>query len=228
MIEVYCDESRPEVIFGDKSKDRYMVIGGVWIPYSYRNDVKDKFKCLKSEYGVNGEVKWNNVSPSKLDFYLQIIDLFFQNPVQFRCIVVDSKRVDIHNYHDDDNELGFYKFYYQMLIHWLNEREDYWIYLDYKKNKLPNRLHTLKNILNNSTFSVVKSVQAIDSKQSVLIQMADLLIGAVGYKYHNLTGSEAKLKLIERIEENLGHKIGGTTKGTKKFNVFKIALRGRV
>ncbi len=36
MIEVYCDESRPETIFGDESVDQYMVIGGIWFPSSER------------------------------------------------------------------------------------------------------------------------------------------------------------------------------------------------
>lgn len=228
MIEVYCDESRPEVILGSNSKDRYMVIGGIWVPYLYRQDIKDSINALKHKHQLYGEIKWNNVAPSKLEFYLELIDLFFDQPVRFRCIVVDGNDVDLPRYHDSDGELGFYKFYYQMLKHWIVSRENYWIYLDYKKNKQPDRLQGLKTNLNEYTLGSIKDVQAIQSDESVLIQLADVMIGAVGYRFHDLTSSKAKLQLIDRIEGRLEHPIAQTARNVTKFNVFNIDLnRGR-
>ncbi|WP_049626348.1 DUF3800 domain-containing protein [Geobacillus stearothermophilus] len=94
-----------------------------------------------------------------------------------------------------------------------------------KKNKQSDRLHTLEKVLNNATFSYIKDVQAIESKQSLLIQLADVLIGAVGYKFNGYNSSDAKLKLIERIEEHIGHTIQKTFKSARKFNVFEIDLK---
>jgi len=227
MIEVYCDESRPEVIFGENSKDRYMVLGGLWVPYDLREDLKNSIKDIKRKHNVYGEFKWNTVSPSKINFYKDLIDIFFSSSVRFRCIVVDSIFVNVPKYHNSDSELGFYKFYYQLLVHWLNPRETYWIYLDHKKNKMSDRLHTLEDVLLNSVNVKIGDVQAIDSKQSILIQFADVLIGAVGYKYHRLDSSEAKLSVIKYIEEKLGSEIYATPKSERKFNVFKINLRGQ-
>lgn len=226
MIEVYCDESRPEVIYGEKSKDRYMILGGIWVPYDIREDIKNSIKQLKDKHNVYGEYKWNTVSPSKVDFFLELIDVFFLHPIRFRCIVVDGTTVNLSKYHDSDSELGFYKFYYQLLVHWLNSKETYWIYLDHKKNKLPDRLHTLERVLERSANANIGDVQAIESKQSLLIQLADVLIGAVGYKYHQLQSSNAKLSVVEYIEKKLGHEIYATPKSERKFNVFKINLRG--
>ncbi|MFV8261678.1 DUF3800 domain-containing protein [Aerococcus viridans] len=226
MIEVYCDESRPETLYGENSKDKYMVIGGIWIPASERNKVKNKINYLKKIYGINNEVKWKNVSPSKEDFYLDLIDYFFSNRnIRFRCIVVDSSKVNMEIYHNSDSELGFYKFYYQVLNKWCEGNESYWIYLDYKSNKMGNRLHVLKDILNNATFSDIKEVQAINSSESVFIQMADILIGAVGYIFNGYSESNAKLNVIRRIEKYIDQPLQATTSTERKFNIFKIELR---
>lgn len=226
MIEVYCDESRPEALYGERVPGQYMVIGGLWVPYDVREEIKTKIKELKSKHNVLGEFKWNKVSPSRADFYLELVDLFFNNSIRFRCIVVEGNRVDISKFHESDSELGFYKFYYQLLYHWISVREIYWIYLDYKKNKLPDRLHTLKRVLQNATSSNIKDVQAINSKESLLIQLADVFIGAVGYQLHGYSSSDAKSAVVKRIQHHLGCTISATPKGERKFNVFQIALRG--
>lgn len=223
LFEIYCDESRPDSL-SRQNKDKYMVIGGIWIDRDKRNSLKRKIKKLQKKHNVYGELKWRNVSPSKLDFYLELVDLFFTEPVRFRGIVVDTNKVRIDLYHDNDHELGFYKFYFQLLLHWLEQTEHYWIYLDHKKNKNVDRLHTLCKVLNNASFSFVESVQAIESKHSLLVQLADVLIGAVGYKYHNYCTSEAKLKIVEKIESYLGHPIKKTYKTEFKFNIFEIEL----
>ena len=227
VLEVYCDESRPEVMYGEKDKDKFMIIGGIWVPNYLREEVKSGIKFLKKQFDLNGEFKWNKVSPSKINFYVALIDLFFNFPVRFRCIVVDGSNVDIDTYHESDSELGFYKFYYQLLYHWIDPKEKYWIYLDYKKNKLPNRLHDLERVLKNKTSAEIFDVQAIESKQSVFIQLTDVLIGAVGYRMNEHNQSLAKLKIVNRIEHHLNHPIEPTPKGEWKFNVFKIDLRGR-
>lgn len=229
MFEIYCDESRPEVIFGSKEKlneyNQFMLIGGIWLDAKDRNDIKEKIKSLKIKHNAFGEIKWKNVSPSKLDFYLELIDLFFYSDLRFRCILINGKHFDSTIYHNSDDELGFYKFYYQLIYHWLEPLENYAIFLDHKKNRLPDRLHVLNDVLNNSSFSFVNRVQAIPSKESVLIQLADLLMGAVGYKFHNHHNSSAKLEVIKRIETHLGHPIRKTYKNESKFNIFQVRLK---
>ncbi|MER3125623.1 DUF3800 domain-containing protein [Bacillus pumilus] len=223
MIEIYCDESRPDAL-SRQNKDQYMIIGGVLIDKEKRNNFKRKVKRLQSEHEVFGEIKWRNVSPSKINFYLELVDLFFSESIRFKCIVVDTNKVKVDVYHNNDNELGFYKFYYQLLVTWFEQTQHYWIYLDHKKNKEVDRLQILNSVLNNASFSYIEKVQAIESRHSLMVQLADVLIGAVGYKYHNYNTSSAKLEVIERIEQHLEHPIRKTFKSAHKFNVFEIRL----
>lgn len=106
----------------------------IWSYKSIRAELKDKIKELMKKHNVYDEIKWKNVSNSKYYFYEELIDLFFSynNEVRFRCIVVDAEKVDMEVYNNNDDELGFYKFYYQLIYHWLNTNNTYSIYTDCK------------------------------------------------------------------------------------------------
>lgn len=231
-IEVYCDESRLDLLTTKKkTTDRYMVIGSIWIPKDYRGSFKNKIKQIRAKYGVlYGEMKWHTIAPSKLDFYKEIITLFFEegNKVEFRCIVVDIEQVDLETYHESDPELGFYKFYYQLLYHWIKSEINnrYFIYTDIKTTRMRNRLSDLHDVLKNACPGAdIVSVQAIPSKESVFIQLADLLIGAVGYSCHSYFLSQAKSDIVELITDEIKRKpCEGTYRDERKFNVFKIHL----
>lgn len=228
MIEIHCDESRPELFNSDpyKVNDNYFLLGGIWVPKELKDRTKIEIKKLRETYNVNGEIKWKNVSPSKLEFYLSLINYFFNTPeLRFRVIVVEYSKVNLKKYHNSDAELGFYKFYYQLIHHWIEPNQCYSIFLDYKKNKRHDRLQELHRVLSNANcLSDITNVQGIRSQDSVFIQMADVMMGATGYKYHNLQGSYAKLAVIERIEYFLGKPIARTNATEKKFNVFQINL----
>lgn len=225
MFHVYCDESRPEAIGSDNLVDKYAVIGGIWVEKKDVRKVKKEVSRLRDFYNVYGEMKWNKVTPSKIDFYKDIINMFFElDTIRFRCIVVDGTKVNLSKFHKSDKELGFYKFYYQLLYHWLNKNDYYSIFVDYTKNKEHNRLSELKSVLNNASLAIVKNLQAVESKQTTLIQIADLLIGAIGYKYNTYNTSEAKNSIIELLEKNIGHGVKPTLRTQNKFNVFEIRL----
>ncbi|WP_456479724.1 DUF3800 domain-containing protein [Nautilia sp.] len=227
-IEVYCDENLPDLFTSQKAKDKYMFIGGIWIDAKLRDEIKAKVKELRKKYNCFGEIKWVNVTPSKEDFYKEIVKLFFtynENQVRFRTIMIEAKKV-IWSYHQEDKELGFYKFYYQMLNKWISDYNEYKIFVDVKKNRDLTRLKILKEVLTNSSKnSYIERVQALPSKEVVLIQLADLLIGAVSAKLNNKNlKNKAKVNLISYIENF--KKIEPTYKAENKFNIFKIRLEG--
>jgi len=133
------------------------------------------------------------------------------------------------NFHKNDRELGFYKFYYQLLQHWIFEFNSYNIFCDVKSNRDPQRLHELKRVLNNSNLSSgISTVQSLPSKQVVLIQLSDLLLGAASSRLNGTINSgSAKEKIVRRIETNLGvARLSPTYRAAKKFNIFEIRLEG--
>lgn len=232
-IDVYCDECRQDLIINKQvisSTNRYIVLGGIWIEKEIREEFKNQIKELKNKYKVFGEIKWKNVSSSKLEFYKEIIETFFRydsNQLSFRALVIDAQRLDIEKYHNNSAELGFYKFYYQLLKNWLHENNTYNIFLDYRKDKSKSRAYDLKTILNKEHSNEnIENIQFLNSKESLLLQIEDVIMGAVGYKYNyeDKGQSIAKSEIIDIIEKY--HSFNKTNKDEPKFNIFKIKLGG--
>ena len=227
-FEIYCDESSIEAVY-TKAAQAFAAIGGIWMPADFRDQFKEDVKAINESFKIRGEFKWNKVSPSYFDYYLSLLDYFFQNDnLRYRCILLESEKIDNYKFHRGDSELGFYKFYYQLLHHWILDFNDYNIFIDLKVNRDRHRLKTLCDVLNNANLtSVITQVQGLPSEQSLGIQLADFLTGLSTAKFNNQTTSEAKLKLIERVEsEYLKTAISPTPRSESKFNIFKINLKG--
>ena len=233
VIDIYCDESRQDLLASKASiseGNKFCCIGGIMVSMDARAEIKANIKALKEKYGVYGEVKWSTVSPNKLPFYLDLVDLFFDSSeLFFRTVVIDASKVRNNIFNENDQELGYYKFYYQLLRHWASLGNQYRVFTDQKTNRDKKRLQELIRILN-TQFSVSDafgSIQAIDSKESLILQMQNILMGAVGYKYnfHGEGSSYAKEQIVAKIEARLGRKVGKTYPSEQKFNVFEIALR---
>jgi hypothetical protein len=96
-----------------------------------RGEIKARVGALRERHQAWGEIKWSKVSPNRGDFYVELIDLFFAygENLRFRCIAVDRTQLDLA-LHDNDGELGFYKFYYQLLHHWILDFNAYRIFCD--------------------------------------------------------------------------------------------------
>ncbi len=230
-FEIYCDESRPD-LFTTKSKEEsgYLLIGSLWLPTNQRVFVKEKIKSLKDKYKVGGQLKWQKLSDSRLEFYIELVNLFmsFGKDLRFRCIAVDAKKVNFHLYHFDDKELGFYKYYYQLIHHWILDFNCYRIFCDLKTNRNPKRLEDLRQCLNNSNLSSsINSIQSLPAGESALIQLADFLLGATGARLNETVKSgSAKEKVLIHLENRLGWNLRPTSKVEEKFNIFRIQLQG--
>lgn len=230
-FDVYCDESYPDLFSSKNPKGRYMVIGSLWLQTENRIKYKQAIHDIRNTHKMGkGEFKWNKVSNSRLGFYKDLLDWYADqgDNLRFRCIMVENSKIDLVKFHNDDQELGFYKFYYQMLHHWILDFNAYNIFCDYKTMSIKSRLKTLHECLSNANqLSQIRIVQAVHSQESVLLQLNDFLLGIASSKFNEsvLSGS-LKGRLISHCEEKLGRIIAPTSNAEKKFNVFKINLQG--
>lgn len=228
-FEVYCDENHPELFTSEKPNAEYLMIGSLWLPSDLRQEIKGRIWQMREEYAIWGEIKWRKVSPSSLNFYKAVIDLFesYGEQLRFRCIAVNRQQFN-RNWCQGDSELGFYKFYYQVLHHWILDFNQYRIFCDTKTNRDLDRLSVLKACLRNANLtSEIVDVQALPSRQLVLIQLADVLLGMASARLNNtLKPGGAKESLVLHLEKKLNRQIGPTYRAENKFNVFKIDLSG--
>lgn len=226
---VYCDESNPELMANGARQRQYLLIGSLWVETEKRRQYQDAIVALRRKHNIWGEMKWRKISPSSVDFYLDLVDLFLEagDELRFRCIVVDSNTVDMRFY-GRDGELGFYKFYYQVLHHWIAASNSYKVYCDLKSNRDKQRIQTLHRVL---TFSrpgaSIDNVQALPSSEVVLMQLCDVLLGAAHSRFNNNgQNAPAKQAVLNRIERGVGYRLRHTYPSEQKYNVFKIKLQG--
>jgi hypothetical protein len=227
-FEVYCDESCSEVLF-DRNAHRYLAFGSVWMPADFRDQFKNDINNLKSEYNFNFELKWNKVSNAFAELYQSLIKYFFScDQLRFRSLVIESSTIDLVKFHEGDAELSFYKFYYQMLHHWILDFNEYEIFLDFKQNRDRTRIKVLREVLSNASLSsYIANVQSLPSHESLGIQLADFLLGAVNAKFNNsILPTGIKAKIIKEIETSINKVISPTPRGEEKFNIFKLRLHG--
>lgn len=227
-FEVYCDESGLEALTR-KDAHLYTGIGGIWLPAENRDLLKKGLNEIKEKYNIKTELKWKKISPTHLDLYKEVIDFFFNaGYIRFRVILIEAGKVDNMRFNSEDAELSFYKFYYQLLNHWIYDNNDYAIFTDLKQNRNKGRLKELERALDRSNLtSDVTQMQGLPSEQSLGIQLADILTGLVVSKFNGELTSSGKLGLIDYVEQRyLSKEIVPTPKSEEKFNVFKINLQG--
>ena len=229
-FEVYCDETFPDLFTSTKPKGRFLMIGSLWLSADLRATVKERISELRLKHKVYGEIKWRKISPANQAFYIDLVDLFmsFGLEMRFRCIAVDRTEVNLVRL-NGDAELGFYKFYYQVLQHWIFDNNDYRIFCDLKPNSDRLRLSALKTVLGSSNrTSTIEAIQAVPSREVVLLQLCDVLLGAVSSRANEKQKLGAgKLTIVEHLERRLNRdRLGPTTSTERKFNVFRIRLDG--
>lgn len=224
LIHVYCDES----CHLEHDHARSMVLGAVWCDAGYRAMLSRKIKALKKEFGLapGFEIKWVKVSPAKLDFYRALLDLFFDEPMlRFRALVVPNKSSLDHQRFAQDHDVFYYKMWYLLLNRLISPDEHYRIFLDIKDTRGQQKVDKLHEVLCNANYdfdrNVIRSIELVHSHDVLLLQLADLLIGAVGYLHRGLQESPAKLALVAYIRQRTGLSLEcSSLLRAEKFNLF--------
>ena len=227
-INIYSDESRHT-----SGGDNFMVIGAISCKRDDKRELVHKIHLLKKKHDAQGEFGWKRVSPNKKEFYFDLIDLFIEQDLDFRCIVVDKRLLNDDIFNDGDKELGFYKFYYLMLKESLKSEFIYHIYMDWQQNREQHRFHDLKYILDKklSGRAKISCLEPVTSTNQPLIELADLFIGAVGYQYNKRKESAVKVEFCTKLAKSL-NKLNSnyfkynrldtfTKRDEKKFNIFR-------
>lgn len=206
-----------------------MVLGGVWCPKSEKDAIFGRLRDIKIKHGLNPncELKWNAVSPSKQEYYQDVVDYFFDNSnLHLRVLVVPDKTILRHKDFNQTHDSFYYnKMYFDLLKTILDPRCAYDIYVDIKDTQGQKKVDRLQEYLCNSAYdfdkNVVRRIQQVRSHEVELIQLADFLIGAVCYVHRNLQTSATKLELIEQIRKRSGYSLLKTTLYKEdKMNIF--------
>lgn len=174
-FNIYCDES----CHLENDHKKYMFIGSINCAYPQVRRHTERIKELKDKHKFNAEIKWSHVSMSKIQFYLDLVDYFFDTDLKFRAIGIDKSQIRCDDFNSNFDDF-YYKMYYQLLNYKVDTTNHYNVYLDIKDTLSAIKVRKLKNILN-VKYGVFRNIQNIRSEESVLMQLADFLMGAISY-----------------------------------------------
>lgn len=220
---VYCDESCHLI----SNNDKYMLIGAVYCPKNKVKNVNEYIEHLKENYNISNkiELKWNKIDKKTEKLYLDIINYFFNNDdLKFRVIVIDKTKLDHEKYNQTENEF-YHKTYYEMLKYIIIPGNSYNIYPDIKDTNSyyyhQVMLDYLRIKMSDTNKKAIKKVQPIRSYEAPILQINDILIGALSYYYRNLSGNSVKLNIINEIKKLYQNDFDTTSYySNTKFNIF--------
>ena len=223
-FNLYCDESTHLIHDGHP----YMLLSYISIAYPQIRLAKEEIKAIKRKFNYTEELKWTNVHSATYKVYAELVDWFFMNNLEFRAVVVDKSQID-----EKRADYSFNDFYFRMYFQLLHTKVDfqnrYNVFLDIKDTCSGEKLEKMKKIM--SYNSSIGTLQFIPSRESVFIQLADVLMGAINYNLRIQKGDVkgnviAKLKLIEKIKRHSNISLNTTTPLSRnKFNLFFITLK---
>ena len=222
----YCDESLH--LPNDGSK--IMVLGGIWCPKNKVKSINRDIRDIKRKHNIHHEMKWVKVSESKKDAYLDLVQYFFEcNDLHFRVLVVDNKDKLNHELFKQSHDEWYFKMYFRMIKTILDPVDIYNIYLDIKDTRSKTKIQKLRNVLENSRYdfskAMIKNMQVIRSDEVEIMQLVDILIGALAYFSRNMSAVKAKNEIIEYIKEKSGYTLKkNTLYRESKFNIFHLQL----
>ncbi len=224
-FNIYCDES----CHLEHDHQRVMVLGAVTCPLDAAPAVAARIREIKLEYRLPAhfEAKWTKVSPSKLPMYRRLIEYFFDEPaLHFRALVVPDKTLLRHDRFRQTHDDWYFKMYFDLLKVLVRPPDRYRVYLDIKDSRSAlkvAKLHeVLRAALGDRDGRIVERIQSVRSHEVYILQLADLLIGAISYASRGLSSSPAKSDLVRLIRTRSGRVLtASTAPGTPKVDIFR-------
>ena len=228
MIEktfnIYCDESTHLEHDGQP----YMLYGYVSIASNQIKICKELIKAIKEKYGYTDELKWVNIHDKTYLVYKELVEYFFMTDMQFRVVIADKTQIDACRPEFTFNDF-YYRMYFQLLHHDMDLEHNYNIYFDIKDTCSQQKLHQLREALKWN--ASIRNFQFIKSHESVFVQLADVLMGAINYqlriKRGNIDGKViAKRKIVDIINQHTPISLKTVSPlSNKKFNLSFITLK---
>lgn len=225
---IYADESRR------KGKYFSNFYGGALIDYKDLEKLNKKIITKKEELGLFQEVKWTKVTEQYLDKYIELIDYYFEfiklNKIKIRIMFRQNAMVP-QQLTREQEEKEYFLLYYQFIKHafgidYCNPNDKDQVILKMYFDKLPDTKKKNKEfkgyIYALNDFFVINNVHIynediaeVDSKDHVILQCMDIILGAMNFKLNNMDKEKvsnsnrrgkrtiAKEKLYKRILNNI-------------------------
>jgi hypothetical protein len=226
---IFCDDSG---LHGS----RHYGFGSFWIPFERRGDLQQVVRDLRIHHRVTGgELKWNNITNRTRDLYCDLVRLFFARRwMMFHCLVVRRGYVD-KEFHGGDYDLARRKHFAMLLQQKIGQfskgaaNKLYHVRVDVLPSAYQKADEVAFKIVNSELKHAVgipalRTLFTRDSKATLGIQMADILLGSVMSDVDDLSTAPAKLAVRAEVARHLRWPDLTTDTFPKfaKFNIWRF------
>lgn len=181
----YADES-------SITKAKHSVVGGTVVRSDRLKFVLNGIAELRTKHKMSAELKWSKISNQKYDAYLDLVNFFFsmrsRGYLAFHATTFENSKWNHRMWNENDSDIGLSKLYYQMLLHqYIRDYGDVAsLYICLDRRRSSTSLDDFHRILNAGaskdyklTFGPVRVLTSKDSKKSDMLQLNDVILGAV-------------------------------------------------
>ena len=227
-INIYCDES----CHLENDDSNAMGLAGIWGDTKHIKEANKRIIEIKERNRVhrNSETKWAKVGPAKLQLYKDLINYFFDDDdLHFRVLVIPDKSQLQHEKFHQTHDEWYYKMYFTMLKSIFSPNYEFRVFVDIKDTHSSERIKKLHDVCCNDIYdfshSIIKLIQPISSEEVQIMQLVDILLGAVVYENRIFPAdhmrSSAKEELVQLIKNRSKYTLQKTTLYREdKFNIF--------
>jgi len=214
VLHLYCDESRHL----PHDREPFMLLGLVTCPADKARAYHLELRALCRAHGLTDdyEMKWTHVRPGKLPFYQAVLAWFLaKEDVAFRALLLPDKAEVFQRLPDDSQDMAYYRLYAQLLRSALTDNGKHRAFLDMKDTRGGEKVRELENLLRLQTddhaADKILGLQQMQSHEARLLQLADVLLGAIGAAHSHLPLPAPKQALITQLVEAIGSPLNWDT-----------------
>ena len=210
-------------------------------------DIHNAITKFRNDHNMHNELKWTKITDQKEEQYRALVDYFFamnnQNLLQFHCIAFDNHAADHKAYNESDADKALSKLYYQLMVHRFGRNcgpdGDLCVAVDRRNSSTS--LEDLRRMANAAIArdcgvqgSPIKQVLPLDSKQDDLLQLNDVILGAVcaarnGRHLLN-QGRQSKRNIAEAVLKKSGLVSfeKDSPRNVHRFTVWNLRMKPRL
>ena len=192
---IYTDES---FISGSYYSNFY---GGALVDYTQLQKINSILNRKKEELHLNAEIKWSKMSPTYLNKYIQMIDLFFYlikiGKIRIRIMFRQNARIPSVPLTKEKYDNQYYLLYYQFIKNAFgfdycpDNKVKLKLYFDQFPDKRDKSLEFKEHVLflNNLFTNIIiqpEDVVEINSKDHVIQQCMDIILGSINFRLNDL------------------------------------------
>ena len=234
MAVIVSNPTLPSLsFFGDSSSRdaRYMVAGGMAVAGQRIAEIEDRIALLREDAGMTSEFHWSAYRGGrKREAYEALIryafDLINKRHAALHIIIAEFKGYDHKAKEGENKDTSINRMYFQLFLHrvarFYGKTRAVHIRLDAGNDcrdicNMRNQLCAAAYATYQTRPNCVRSIEPVDSRNVGLVQMVDVIIGAIAAKQNAIQHTSPKGALANFVLQASGRQSWSGTPSKARF-----------